>query len=105
MIESMPRVTTNELMPRPSVSPALISPTIAPTASAKSSPSTRLSCRLSSCIAITPMNACIDPTERSTSRAMMSIVIPIAVIATRETVLSSVPMFRFVQKTSDSDAR
>ena len=42
----------------------------------------------------TPMNACSEPTDRSTSPAMISAVMPKAAMAVIEIWLSSTPMLR-----------
>ena len=105
MIENMASVTMNELMPSPSVRPALTSPTMTPMATATTSPIARLEVALSACIATTPTKACIDPTERSTSRPMISSVIPIAVIIVIDIWLSRTKMFRSEAKTGESRER
>ena len=97
----MARVTISELMPSPRVAAALTSPTTAPITRPTTMPRARLWVGFRMIITTTPTTACSDPTDRSTSPEIISMVMAYAEMAVIDTTLSSTPMLRPVMKTGD----
>ena len=99
---SMPRVTRNDGMPARVVSRPLSMPTNPPVRIPKRAPTTQLSANC--CIAspeTTPQSATTEPTERSNSPAMMTIVIPTARMDTNVVCRRMFVQFSGDRKTGD----